>query len=113
MSPPNENAPAWDQRARQSISSQSKPQPGSAFKPNSREDDLEQRRNTAACFRNRRKREKWEPDFIGVLVPDDLPTGAKVWVSIRERVSTKGQRYLSVVLKRQTPRNGSARKECK
>jgi hypothetical protein len=93
MSPPNENAARWD-GARKVESDPSKPQSASA-----RNQDFEDRRNAAACFPNQ-KQEEWEADFTGVLVTEELPAGTKCWVNVRERISRKGERYLSVVLKR-------------
>lgn len=63
--------------------------------------DWEDRRNAAACFKNRDKREEWHADYIGVLVPENLQNGTKCWVSVRKRLTRKGETYLSVVLKPQ------------
>jgi hypothetical protein len=79
----------WNQR--------SQPQPSQASNPK----DYEDRRNAAACFKNPRKSEDWMPDFVGVAVVEGLGDGDKVWINIREKVSRKGERYLSVAIKRQ------------
>jgi hypothetical protein len=63
--------------------------------------DWEDRRNAAACFKNRDKREDWHADFIGMMVTEELPAGTKCWVNIRKRLTRKGEVYLSVVLKPQ------------
>jgi len=60
----------------------------------------EDRRNSAACFKNRDKREDWHADYLGVMVTD-LPAGTKCWVSVRKRLTRKGEVYVSVVLKPQ------------
>jgi hypothetical protein len=96
MSPPNENAPAWGRGARQNISSVSNSQTSTAFKSN---DDEEERRNSALCFKNTDKTQIWHADFCGVLVAEDLPTGSKVWVNVREKVTQKGKPYLLVSLR--------------
>jgi len=95
MSPPNENAPAWGRGARQSISAANNSQTSPSFKS----DDDEERRNSALCFQNTEKTEMWHADYVGVLVAEDLPTGGKVWVNIREKVTRKGKPYLVVTLR--------------
>lgn len=75
--------------------SESKPQQQGKYNQNQ---GYEDRRNAAACFANRHKREDWQADFVGVMVVEGLPTDGKVWVNIKERTSRNGQRYLSVVL---------------
>jgi hypothetical protein len=62
--------------------------------------DYENRRNAAACFKNKDKAETWQSEFTGVMVTEDLPMGTKVWVNIYERTDRYGTPYLSVVLKR-------------
>jgi hypothetical protein len=61
----------------------------------------EDRRNCTAAFLNMRKNQAWHPDFIGVLTVQDLPDGAKCWVSVREKTSRSGERYLSIELRKQ------------
>jgi hypothetical protein len=63
--------------------------------------DWEDRRNAAACFKNRDKREDWHADFLGMMVTEDLPAGTKCWVNIRKRLTRKGEVNLSVVLRPQ------------
>jgi hypothetical protein len=98
MSPPNENAPASDRGARESISTGSNARSPAVSKP---EQDYETRRNAGACFKNPRKTEEWMPDFVGVAVVEGLGDGDKVWINVREKVTRKGERYLSVTIKRQ------------
>jgi|SRR6516164_9230926 hypothetical protein len=58
------------------------------------------RRNAAACFRNRNV---GEPQYTGVMVIDGLSTGTKVWVNIGVRQVQRGrhagQKYLSISLR--------------
>jgi hypothetical protein len=61
----------------------------------------EDRRNAAACFKNKNKREEWHADYLGMMVTEDLPPGTKCWVNVRKRLTRKGEVYLSVVLKPQ------------
>lgn len=61
----------------------------------------EDRRNAAACFKNRNKREEWHPDFVGVMVTENLPAGTKCWVSVKKRLTRKGDVYITVTLKPQ------------
>jgi len=97
---PNGNAPAGDRGVRLNSSSATNPQPRSAFKTNLRgRDEEEQRRNSAACFKNPNKREEWHADFIGVLVAEDLPTGSKVWINVPQKIDKKGRPFLSVSLR--------------
>jgi hypothetical protein len=96
MDPLNENAPASDRGARKNDRMQGS-EPHSQAPSNSK--DLENRRNSAGCFRNRDKREDWYADYLGVTVVEDLPTGSKVWVNVRERKTRKGETYLTVSLK--------------
>jgi hypothetical protein len=63
--------------------------------------DFEDRRNAAACFKNV-KAEDWHADYKGVLVTEELPAGTKCWVNVYIRTTSKGDKYLSVVLKPQT-----------
>jgi hypothetical protein len=63
--------------------------------------DFEDRRNAAACSRNQRKTEDWHPAYQGVMVVEGLKDGDKLWVNVHVRVSRRGEKYLSVVLKRQ------------
>jgi len=63
--------------------------------------DCEDRRNAAACFKNG-KAEDWHADYKGVLVTEELPAGTKCWVNVYIRTTSKGDKYLSVVLKPQT-----------
>jgi hypothetical protein len=93
--PPNENAPSLGPGARQNVSSLSNSQTSSSFKS----DDDEERRNSALCFQNTDKTEMWHADFCGVLVAEDLSTGSKVWVNVREKVTQKGKPYLVVTLR--------------
>jgi hypothetical protein len=92
----NENAPAQGQGARKFESQLNKSRSQSGFNNK----DYEDRRNAAACFKNE-KSEDWHADYKGVLVSEDLPAGAKCWVNVYVRTSRKGEKYLSVVLKRQ------------
>jgi hypothetical protein len=61
---------------------------------------LETRRNASTCFRTKTV---GEPHYAGVMVVENLPSGAKVWVNIgvREIKTGKrvGQKYLSVSLR--------------
>ncbi len=98
MNPENENAPADNRGARKSFGSGSNARPGANGKP---EQDYETRRNASACFKNPRKSEDWMPDFTGVAVVEGLSDGDKVWINIREKVNRRGERYLSVTIKRQ------------
>ena len=66
--------------------------------------DFEDRRNAAACFRNQNKTEDWHPSYVGVMVTEDLPAGTKCWVNVYVRTSRRGEKYVSVVLKRQRER---------
>src|SRR5258708_2427282 len=63
--------------------------------------DYEDRRNAAACFRNQRKTEDWHPAYQGIMVVEGLRDGDKLWVSVHVRTSKRGDKYLSVVLKKQ------------
>lgn len=94
MSPGNENAPAADRGARKILSHPSKPQAHARFNK-----DFEHCRNAAACFPNRDKSEEWHTDFIGVTAVENLPTGSKVWINIRERIARNGQTFFVVSLK--------------
>jgi hypothetical protein len=96
--PPNENATAGDRGARTDFPAASNARPGASGKT---EQDYETRRNAAACFKNPRKTEEWMPDFVGVAVVEGLGDGDKVWINVREKVTRKGERYLSVTIKRQ------------
>jgi hypothetical protein len=96
--PGNENAPADDRGARKNLPASNDARPGDTGKP---QQDYEDRRNASAFFRNQRKTEDWMPDFVGVAVVEGLGDGDKVWINIREKVSRKGERYLSVTIKRQ------------
>lgn len=58
----NENAPG-DRGARKNVSASSNACQQPAGKP--KEQDWEDRRNAAACFKNRDKREDWHADFLG------------------------------------------------
>lgn len=66
--------------------------------------DFEDRRNAAACFRNQNKTEDWHPSYVGVMVTEDLPDGTKCWANVYVRTSRRGEKYVSVVLKRQRER---------
>ena len=94
--PENENAPTGGRSTSQKFQHRPiKSHPSS-------ENNYEDRRNTAACFKNPKKIELWQADYIGVMVLEGLRTGDKCWVNIRERVSRKtGKPYLSVELRRQ------------
>jgi hypothetical protein len=94
--PGNENAPTLNQGARKFETGKSQSQPAHGFNQ-----DFEDRRNAAACFKNQNKSQDWHADYKGVLVVEDLPTGTKCWVNCYIRTSRKGEKYLSVVLKRQ------------
>jgi hypothetical protein len=72
--PRNANAPAFDRGARKFESAQSKPQSQTGFNNK----DYEDRRNSAACFKNQ-KSEEWHADFKGVLVTEGLHDGTKCW----------------------------------
>jgi len=63
--------------------------------------DYEDRRNAAACFKNRNKREEWHPEFVGVMVTENLPAGTKCWVTVKKRLTRKGDVYVTVTLKPQ------------
>ena len=63
--------------------------------------DHENRRNAAACFRNKKKVEDWHADFSGCLVTEALPAGTPCWVNIYVKTDKKGRKFLSVVLKPQ------------
>ncbi len=93
MKPISENAGVAP-GARENFTSQNRPQPQT--KNNK---DFEDRRNAAACFKNPAKREGWHPDYVGVLVTEDLPAGTKCWVNVRKRLTRKGEVYVSVTLK--------------
>jgi len=71
---------------------------------------FENHRNSAACFLNKNKREKWNADYIGCLVVEDLPTGSKHWVNISERKRKNGDTYLAMVLR---PWRGKGRAEAR
>jgi len=97
--PGNQNARAGGPGAgKKNLSDTNNALPGGTGKP---QQDFEDRRNAAACFRNPRKTEDWMPNFVGVAVVEGLSDGDKVWINIREKVSRKGERYLSVTIKRQ------------
>jgi hypothetical protein len=98
MSPPNENAPADDRSARKSVGASTNALSPAVSKP---EQDWEDRRNAAACFKNKTKTEDWHADFLGLMVTEDLPAGTRLWVNVRKRLTRKGEVYVSVVLKRQ------------
>jgi hypothetical protein len=97
--PGNENAPAFDRGARKNVPTPSNTRQDTTGKPN--QQDWEDRRNAAACFKNQNKREEWHADFLGVMVTEDLPAGTRVWVNVRKRLTRKGEVYVSVVLKQQ------------
>src|ERR1700745_81828 len=95
--PENESATTLSHGARKVKSSQNQAQHRKPF--NDR--DYEDRRNAAACFRNKDKKEDWHADYQGVAVVEGLRDGDKVWANVRESASSKGDRYVSVTLKRQ------------
>lgn len=66
--------------------------------------DYEDRRNAAACFRNQRKTEDWHPAYQGVMVVEGFKDGDKLWVNVHVRTSRRGEKYISVILKRQQER---------
>ena len=99
MNPENENAQAGGPGARKSFGSGSNARPEAAGKP--KEQDWEDRRNAAACFKNEKKTEDWHADFLGLMVTEELPAGTRLWVNVRKRLTRKGDVYVSVVLKRQ------------
>jgi hypothetical protein len=94
--PGNENAPAQGQGASQSFPEPSKPQSQDGGNK-----DYEERRNAAACFRNERKQKDWQPAYTGVMVVEGLQDGDKCWINVHVRQTRRGDKYLSVVLKRQ------------
>jgi hypothetical protein len=102
MSPPNEDARP-EPGARKSVGASTNALSPAVCKP---EQDWEDRRNAAACFRNQNKSEDWHPAYQGVMVVEGLRDGEKFWVSVHVRTSRKGEKYLSVVLKphRASPR---------
>jgi hypothetical protein len=61
--------------------------------------DWEERRNSSACFKNKDKREPWQNDYVGVVVIEGLPDGAKAWVKVKQRTTRNGETYLTVTLK--------------
>jgi hypothetical protein len=63
--------------------------------------DWEDRRNAAACRKNRNKTEEWHPDFVGVMVTENLPAGTRCWVTVKKRADRKGDIYLTVTIKPQ------------
>jgi hypothetical protein len=97
VKPRNENAPAWDRGARKLIPTGSNAPREPVGKH--QEQDWEDRRNAAACFKNQNKTEDWHADFLGVMVTEELPAGTKCWVSVRKRLTRNGDIYVSVVLK--------------
>lgn len=105
MDPHNESGPPRNQNARREpgagkgFSDPSKPQPANGCNK-----DFEDRRNASACFRNQNKTEDWHPSYVGVMVTEDLPAGTKCWVNVYVRTSCRGEKYVSVVLKRQRER---------
>jgi len=99
MNPENENAPAWDRGARKGVGTDSNAHQAAAGKPE--QQDWEDRRNAAACFKNEKKTEDWHADFLGLMVTEELPAGTRLWVNVRKRLTRKGDVYVSVVLKRQ------------
>jgi hypothetical protein len=96
----NENAPAQDRGARKGFSDPSKTRHQDGFNNK----DYEDRRNAAACFRNQRKTEDWHPAYQGVMVVEGFKDGDKLWVNVHVRTSRRGEKYISVVLKRQQER---------
>ena len=93
----NENAPG-DRGARKFVPGSSYAQQQPASKP---AQDWEDRRNAAACRKNRNKTEEWHPEFVGLMVTENLPTGTRCWVTVKKRLTRKGDVYLTVTLKPQ------------
>jgi hypothetical protein len=90
VSPPNENAPAWDRGARQNIPSGSNSQPPQSGKP--QEKRWEDRPNWASCFPPRNPKTDHPPDFTGITVID----GKKYWVNVYKKLDRNQNRYVSV-----------------
>jgi hypothetical protein len=95
----NQNARQGPGAGKSDSTRQSQPQT-----PETGNKDFEDRRNAAACFRNQHKSEDWHPSYVGVMVTEHLPAGTKCWVNVHVRTSRKGEKYVSVVLKRQRER---------
>jgi hypothetical protein len=94
MNPENETAGRYPGAQRKIESAANKPQSASGFKR-----DFEDRRNAAACFKNPNRNADWQPEFVGVTVAEGLEDGAKVWVNVHQRTSSRGETYFTVVLK--------------
>jgi hypothetical protein len=94
----SENASVPTRSARQNVPAENNAQQRPAGKP---AQDWEDRRNVAACFKNRNKKEEWHPEFVGVMVTENLPAGTKCWVTVKKRLTRKGEVYVTVTLKPQ------------
>jgi hypothetical protein len=99
MNPENENAREVIPERSQRCFGGSNARPNPTGKPENQ--DWEDKRNAAACFKNENKTEDWHADFLGLMVTEDLPAGTRLWVNVRKRLTRKGDVYVSVVLKRQ------------
>jgi hypothetical protein len=98
MDTKNANTPAVDRGERKNeYSTDSKPQSQTVFNNK----DYEDRRNSAACFKNPNKTEDWHADFTGVMVVEGLKDGDKCWVNVSVRSSRRAERYVSVTIKKQ------------
>ncbi len=94
--PGSENAPADNRGARKNLPASNDARAGGTGKP---QQDHEDRRNAAACFPNKRKTENWHPDYTGVAVVEGVKDGDKFWVNVYVRTSSRGEKYITVVLK--------------
>ena len=54
------------------------------------------RHNYARLFRNRKKRENWESDFLGTMVLED---GRTYVVGVRNGITWSGKEFVSVYLR--------------
>jgi hypothetical protein len=60
----------------------------------------EDRKNSAVCFRNRKKLEPWMADFTGVMRLEGVQDGNRVWVNVSIRSSRRAEQYVSVSISR-------------
>jgi hypothetical protein len=60
----------------------------------------EDRRNSAACFKNEDKTEPWHADFKGVVTLEGFQDGDRAFVNVTKRVDRKGREYFTVILKK-------------
>ena len=100
-SPPNRNG---GHQTAEPIKQKNTPSLDNRSASQGQEGPYEDRRNAAACFRNKNKTEDFHPAYVGVMVVEGFKDGDKLWVNVHVRMSRTGEKYVSVVLKPQRER---------